>query len=235
MPFTPEFRVIKGIMDNSRAKIKTLDEVISERSTNVDFCTTLTSGGRPNTLFNVDTDGMAAQVSSLKGASHRVVPTSMYPRFLHLCHYSLLVSHPVELRKYHSMRKESYWLHIANEVLATVRDCCFYTHNRTVGKRQRQPKPFSPKGTVKYIVMNIFGQLLKTKQRNQFAVLMTERYNMLTKAIPASKTNATIIARKFVENWVANFVISYKVVTENGPRFLSKFFVAVPRNFAVNK
>lgn len=59
-------------------------------------------------------------------------------------------------------------------------------------------------------------------------------YTKLTKAILTTKKKAATVARIFVEHWVANYVISFKIVTENGPQFVSKFFVAVCSTLGLN-
>lgn len=75
--------------------------------------------------------------------------------------------------------------------------------------------------------MDILALLLNTKPGNQFVFVMTNRYTKRTRAIPTTTTNATTVARIFVEHWVANCGIPSKLLSENRPHFVSKFFVAV--------
>lgn len=77
---------------------------------------------------------------------------------------------------------------------------------------------------MRYVGIDILGPLRKSKQDNQFVVVMTDRYTNLTKPIQTTNTNANTVARIFIEYWVASFGIPYKVVTDNGPQFVAKFF-----------
>lgn len=63
---------------------------------------------------------------------------------------------------------------------------------------------------------------------------MADRYTKLTKAIPNSKTNATTIARIFLEKWVANYGILSKLLSDNGPKFAEKFFMEVCSTLGVD-
>lgn len=76
--------------------------------------------------------------------------------------------------------------------------------------------------------------LPKTKQGNQVVVVMADRYTTLKKAMPTTKTNATIVARIILESSVANYSISSRLRTDNGTQFLSKLFVVVCNTLGMN-
>lgn len=56
---------------------------------------------------------------------------------------------------------------------------------------------------------------------------MFYRYMKLSKAIPTTKSNAITVSRLTLEPLVANYGIPCRLLTENGPPFVSKFFVAI--------
>lgn len=97
------------------------------------------------------------------------------------------------------MRKKLYKPHIADEMYATVCNCRPCAQDGKLRKRQRQIALFFPKGPIEYVVMVILGPLLRSKQSGQFAVVMTDRYTRLTKAIPTTKINTTKEAFIFLE------------------------------------
>lgn len=78
--------------------------------------------------------------------------------------------------------------------------------------------------------MEVLVPLPKTKPRNQVFAVMTNRYIKLKKAIPDYNMNASVVARINLEHWMANYDIPFNLVTENGPKFESRFlwrFVAL--------
>lgn len=56
---------------------------------------------------------------------------------------------------------------------------------------------------------------------------MKNRHTKPINNIPTSKTNATTESQIFLYHWAAYFGILFKLLTEDGRQFISKFFVAV--------
>lgn len=139
---------------------------VTGQSSDAGCRTAFTSGEKPNTRFNVYSDGALVRVSLLDGASQRFVLASLRPSLLHHCHYSLLTGHSNKGQMYDSMRNALYWHHMANDVHTTVRDCRACGQNRTHGRQQRQLKLFFFDGSLKYIRMDILRPLPKTKPGN---------------------------------------------------------------------
>lgn len=82
--------------------------------------------------------------------------------------------------------------------------------------------------------MDVLGPLPKTMEGNRFMVVIKDRYNKITKEFPTTKTYAITVARIFLKLWVANYGIRFRLLTDNGPQFASKFFVAVCSTLWVN-
>lgn len=57
---------------------------------------------------------------------------------------------------------------------------------------------------------------------------------MPTKATPSTGSNANAVARILYEHRVANYGIRSRLLTNNGPRFVSKFYVAVCSTLGLN-
>lgn len=82
-----------------------------------------------------------------------------------------------------------YWAHMASDAYATVHDCYQRLQHRANEKKKRQPELFFLNGSLEYVDMEILAPLLKTKQGNQFVIIMTARYAKLTKAVSTQNTN----------------------------------------------
>lgn len=97
--------VLAGITSRENVWILMLAELIPVQHTDADGQSTFESVGKTNTCFDTDNDRLMFLVCQSDGAPQRVIPASLRPRLLHICHYSLFLSHPVERRLYDSMRK----------------------------------------------------------------------------------------------------------------------------------
>lgn len=75
--------------------------------------------------------------------------------------------------------------------------------------------------------------LPKTKQGNQFLVVMMDGYEKLTNTISTTKSNSTTVAGIFLEYWVANYRISSTLPIDNRHRFASQLYVAVRRTLVM--
>lgn len=69
--------MMAGIMDNEKAEMSTLAELILAQSTNADCLSVFASVRKLNTRFIVDSHTVLVLVSTLHGASQRVVPASI--------------------------------------------------------------------------------------------------------------------------------------------------------------
>lgn len=74
----------------------------------------------------------------------------------------------------------------------------------------------------------MMGPLSKTKHRNKYIAVITDRYSKLTEAIPKTR-NATRISNICIERGVASFGLSSTVLTDNDALFTCRFFFVLCR------
>ena len=206
----------------------TLDALIRAQKTDT-FCKRIADTvDTPGSAFNYDRDGVLVRRSALDGSVQRVIPVAFRTHVLQLMHAIPLAGHPGARRMYDTMRCEFYWPHMANDVYETVQRCesCAATRG-TQYTKQKHLRLFPANGPLEFVAMDILGPLPKTKQGNQFVVVLTDRYSKLTRAIPTGKTTATTVATIFVDHWVIPYGIPNYVLTDNGPQFVAKFFASV--------
>lgn len=208
-------------------EIPTLAEFMFAESADADCRSAFAYDRKPNTRFNVDSDGVLVRVFSLIGASRRVVSAYLRPRFLHSRHYFFLASHSGERQIYDCMRKELYWPHTTIDVYTTVQDCHVCAQKRTHGKPQGQIKLFFSESPLEYMNIDILEPLRHTEQGSQFVVVISDRCNKLTKVIRTTKTNATIVASIFLGPWGRITVFRLYYLPKMVLQFVSEFFVAV--------
>lgn len=95
-------------------------------------------------------------------------------------------------------------------------------------------KTVLPEPPLEYISLDIQGPLPSKWEGNQLLLAMTDRYNKLTVIIPTTGTKVSTVPRIFPENRVVKYGIPSSIITENGPQFVSRFFVAVCSTLRVN-
>lgn len=132
------------------------------------------------------------------------------------------------------MGEQSYWPDMVTEDYAAVHDCRFCAQKHTDDKHQRQLKLFFPQSSLEDVKKNILRPLPKTKQGNEFVVVMMDRYTKPNIAIPTTHINATTAACIFLDHFVENYGDHFRLLTDNGPHFLSKFVLAVFNTLRVN-
>lgn len=129
------------------------------------------------------------------------------------------------------MRKELYWHNMANDVCPTVCSCHSCAKNCTHSIRRRRSGHFSRKGPLEDISTEVMSPYQNTNQGSQFLVVMTDLCTKLSNPILVSKSNATTVARIFLEHWVENFGILWRLLNDSVLEFVSKFFFAVSSTF----
>lgn len=122
---------------------------------------------------------------------------------------------------YEIMQKRFFLLHMASDVHQTVKNCpnCVRNHKRL--KRERQLELFLESGTLKCIATDILGLLLQARNGNVFAIVVTNYYSKITRAIPTSKQTAKHVANVFLQHWIVPCDILDHFRASKSPQFVS--------------
>lgn len=80
---------------------------------------------------------------------------------------------------------------------------------------------------MEFVAVKILGPLPRITKKNQCVIMITERYEKLARAIPASITTATQVANNFFESLTIPYGITKHVLTDYGIHFSSKLFAAL--------
>lgn len=117
---------------------------------------------------------------------------------------------------------------MANEVYATVRNCESDTRmSSSQHKLQLQLELIPTTWPLDFVLMKILVPFPKTKDGNQYLLLITNRYTKLKRATPATKPTAPHVAAIFLVHWTFPYGIPTYLLTYNGPQFVCKLFAAL--------
>ena len=162
------------------------------------------------------------------GIEQIVLPDTLRPRVLQLAHHAKLAGHPGQTRMYYHVRRTYYWPHMAADIFETVRNCTTCAKNRFKLRKRKNPlKLFPATKPLASLCIGILGPLTKSKKRNVFLLVITDRFTKLTRVVPLRKITPYNVAVAFVENWVFAYGPPEAVISDNGKQFAAKFLQAV--------
>lgn len=152
------------------------------------YCRSVSSTlGYLGLTYKYDRNGCLTCTSQIDGATQKVVPTSLTARLLYHAYYHIFPSHPGGKSIYDRMKREYYCRHNAGDVFTAVKDCPECPKSKPSDKSRRPLQPFPTSGPLELVGMDILRQLLKTLNGNRYVLEMTDRYSLLTRAVPTSR------------------------------------------------
>jgi len=75
--------------------------------------------------------------------------------------------------------------------------------------------------------VDIFGPIPATKAGNRFILVITDRFSKLTKCVALRRITAISVASAIIDAWVACYGPPDRILSDQGPQFMSKVFIAV--------
>ncbi|GFY36460.1 retrovirus-related Pol polyprotein from transposon 17.6 [Trichonephila clavipes] len=61
-------------------------------------------------------------------------------------------------------------------------------------------------------------------RRNRYVLVITDHFSKWAEIIPLKKASARVIADNFFDNYISRFVAPIKLISDNGPQFISDIF-----------
>ena len=212
----------------------TVEEIIREQRTD-DFCQTVLARQHKDSHFFEDEAGVLRKRLPFSPEYAPVVlPTVLQPRALNIMHYAPAAGHPGQTRMYTTMRRLFYWPHMSADIFAIVRDCPSCSRERLKQRKRQEPlQLFQPTGPLEDVALDLLGPFPKTKQGYQSILVITDRFSKLCQAIPMKTTDAMDCALAFVNHWIYKYGSPARLISDNGPQFVARFFQSVCRILGV--
>lgn len=80
---------------------------------------------------------------------------------------------------------------------------------------------------LKYVTINIPGELIRTPRVHRYILVITDRFTKLFNSIPMEGVSALEVSKLFVENCVLNCGPTTELLSDNGSQFMSEFLMEV--------
>jgi len=75
--------------------------------------------------------------------------------------------------------------------------------------------------------VDIFGTIPANKAGNRFILVITDRFSKLTRVVAFRRITAISVASATIDAWVACYGPPDRILSDQGPQFMSNFFIAV--------
>jgi len=157
-----------------------------------------------------------------------VIPESLRERILTLNHHATVSAHPGVNRMYFAMRRRYYWPSMVPDIHNTITKCTTCAQNRLSLRRHTSPLTLFPATEpLTDLSVDIFGPIPATKAGNRFILVNTDRFSQLTKCVALRRITAISVASAIIDAWVACYGPPDRILSDQGPQFMSNFFIAV--------
>jgi len=157
-----------------------------------------------------------------------VIPKSLREHVLTLEHHDTVAAHPGMNRMYYTMRKAYYWPSMVTDIHTTITMCTTCAQNRLALRRHTTPLTLFPATEpLTELSADIFGPIPASKKGNRFILVITDRFAKLTKCVTLWRITAMSVASAIIDAWVSAYGPPDRILPDQGPQFMSNFFIAV--------
>jgi len=81
--------------------------------------------------------------------------------------------------------------------------------------------------------VDIFGPISASKKGNRFILVITDRFAKLTKCVALRRITAMSVASAIIDAWVSAYGPPDRILSNQGPQFMSNFFIAVMKMLGI--
>jgi len=117
---------------------------------------------------------------------------------------------------------------MVTDIYNTIRKCTNCAQNRLSLRRHTSPLTLFPATEpLTDLSVDIFQPITATKAGNRFMLVINDRFSKLTKCVALRRITAIFVASAIVDAWVACLGPPDRILLDQGPQFISNFFIAV--------
>lgn len=77
------------------------------------------------------------------------------------------------------------------------------------------------------VCIDILGEFIEKPRRNEYLLLITDRFSKMTKTVPMKRISAAEVSRNFLNCWVSKYGPPAELIADNGGWFTAKLFIDV--------
>ena len=166
-------------------------------------------------------DGILFETSNGKRIA---IPKELRKEILELNHNHKLSGHLGIHKTYNRIKHVYYWPKMKDSVKIWINSCIECNKKDYTSQKNGLLQPLQiPTEIYEQVGMDIIGPLPKTKNGNEYILVITEYLSRYVEAIPLSNIDSKTIAEVFMKNIVLKHGIPSKILTDRGANFISEF------------
>lgn len=161
-----------------------------------------------------------------------VIPECYKMNILQLCHQG----HSGHLKTYEIIREQYYWTGMYTDVEIFVKTCSFCMEFRSPHRVASVPimRNFIPTRPFEMVSMDFVGVLPETNKGHTYILTMVDHFSKYLVIYPMKSQSAKDTADKLFE-FITNFGIPEKLLTDRGSNFTSHLFQEVAKKLGIVK
>jgi hypothetical protein len=147
----------------------------------------------------------------------RVIPNSMKNQALELCHNLPISGHMGQTKTLLILNQHVIWYNILVDCIPYVKSCSVCNKNKRLKECPRAKlKQFHSGVPLERVHMDILGPLPITKNRNKYILIVIDQLTKCLECFPLPNQGAEVIAKVFVDNFIARFGCPLEIHTDQG-------------------
>lgn len=165
-----------------------------------------------------------------------VIPKSVVPEILSLCHDSPTISHQGFHKTLRRIKLEYFWPRMYTHILNYIKSCNSCNERRAhipskLAPLQRMPIASKP---MEYVAVDAMGPFPMSYSGNKYLLVMSDYFTRWPEAYPTPDIKSDTVAR-VLEKFIARHGVPNHLISDRGSNFLSKSISEVYKRLGILK
>ncbi len=204
----------------------TMESLADAQASDTELQSMAENGHRDHTLSKLPIPGVANKTvlcSTYQDAHRPIVPVKLRCKVFNKLHQA---AHPGLKSTQRLIGTRYFWPNMKADIRKWHRVCADCQKNKITRHSKAPVSTFPPSDRFEHIHLDIVV-LKPTPDGHRYLCTFIDRATRWLEAIPLRNITAEIIARTFVENWVARYGVPAYLTTDRGAQFTSALFAQV--------
>ncbi|GFU11846.1 transposon Tf2-9 polyprotein [Trichonephila clavipes] len=154
------------------------------------------------------------------------IPKSLRNEIMREFHDKPLAGHFGRFKTYHKIRNVCFLLYMRkfiDQYVSTCHMCQIINYKNALPAGRLIPIASNYPNEI--ITLDLLGPYPRSRvRRNRYVLVITDHFSKLAEIIPLKKASARVIADNFFDNYISRFGTPIKLISDNGPQFISDIF-----------
>ncbi|GFY31678.1 retrovirus-related Pol polyprotein from transposon 297 [Trichonephila clavipes] len=154
------------------------------------------------------------------------IPKSLSNEIMREFHDKPLAGHFGRFKTYHKIRDVCYFPYMRkfiDQYFSTCHMCQINNYKNALPAGRLIPIVSNYPNEI--VTLDLLGPYTVSRvRRNRYVLVITDRFSKWAEIIPLKKASARVIADNFFDNYILRFGAPIKLISDNGPQFISDIF-----------